>query len=87
MPEHRARRRETDPPLRNPEHCPRPGCAGMKTHVIETRDVDSGWIRRRHQCSRCKLRWASWQSLIDPKDVDADVIDPTALKQYPYSTR
>jgi hypothetical protein len=68
--------------LRNPEACPHPGCNG-KTHVLSKRDVeDRGWIRRRHECSQCKRRWRSYQSLIDPKDVHPDVIDPSARKRY-----
>jgi hypothetical protein len=65
--------------LRDPELCPDPTCRGQ-SRVTNKRNRDDGTIWRRHRCRRCGCCWTSWQSLIDPKTVDPDDIDPALLR-------
>lgn len=62
------------PPLRDPDACPYFCCRG-RTRVLSKRHRADGVVRRRHACT-CGRRWTSWQSLLDPRLVPADDVDP-----------
>lgn len=64
--------------FRDPEQCPK-GCC-VPSSVRKKRRRASGVIWRRHQCPRCGVRWSSYQSLFDPKAIDAQDVPPDALK-------
>lgn len=61
----RGGRRADDPPLRDPERCPK--CLGLG-YVIDSRPC-YGFRLRKHECKPCKQRWYSYQSLIDPRQL------------------
>jgi len=63
--------------FRDPEQCPTPGCKG-ETRVTHKRNSLDGIIWRRHVCLTCGHSWPSWQSLVNPRDVDQQDIDPRA---------
>jgi hypothetical protein len=50
--------------LHDPERCPR---CQQKGRVIESKVRRRGYRRRVHRCAACKVRWRSYQTVIDPR--------------------
>lgn len=58
--------------LPDPKRCPL--CGKKPGRVLEAREV-RGYIRRRRKCSGCKHRWNSYETLMNPHDIDQKAID------------
>lgn len=51
--------------LADPERCP---LCKKRGRVVNSRNISHlGYRRRRHKCVTCKVKWNSFQTLIDPK--------------------
>lgn len=49
--------------MRDPDRCPK---CKKRGGVIDSRNAGRGYRRRRHVCAKCKRRWTSWQTLLNP---------------------
>jgi hypothetical protein len=62
MPEPSPRRRPALH-LPDPERCRE---CGAKGYLVDTR-TRIGYRYRRHECPQCRLRWSSWQMVVNPR--------------------
>ena len=48
--------------------CPR--CGARKSTVVDSRPRDDGVTRRRRECMNCQHRFTSFESMIDPANLE-----------------
>jgi transcriptional regulator NrdR family protein len=59
--------------LPDPRDCPK---CGKKVDVVrlDTRHR-RGAIRRTHRCSTCKVKWRTYETIVDPLDLPPKLVD------------
>lgn len=40
-----------------------PYCATLETKVVDSRDTDEGWVRRRRECEKCGKRFTTYEKV------------------------
>ena len=44
-----------------------PYCATLETKVVDSRDSDEGWVRRRRECEKCGKRFTTYEKVENVK--------------------
>lgn len=40
-----------------------PYCANLETKVVDSRDSEEGWVRRRRECEKCSKRFTTYEKV------------------------
>lgn len=40
-----------------------PYCANLETKVVDSRDSEEGWVRRRRECEKCNKRFTTYEKV------------------------
>lgn len=59
--------------LPDPRDCPTCGNSA-RVRLLETRQV-KGYIRRRRKCARCKAKWNSYETIVNPHDMPTKLVE------------